>query len=66
MDLTTNYMGLRLPHPLMVGASPLVRDLDVVKRIEDAGAAAWGRTAGMRPVARRDCATEEMGMGEGP
>ena len=29
-----------LPHPLMPGASPLVDDLDTVRRLEDAGAAA--------------------------
>jgi len=40
MDLTTTYLGLKLPHPLMPGASPLVNDLDAVKRLEDAGAAA--------------------------
>ncbi len=40
MDLTTTYMGLKLPHPFMPGASPLVDDLDTVKRLEDAGAAA--------------------------
>jgi dihydroorotate dehydrogenase (fumarate) len=40
MDLSTTYLGLRLPHPLMPGASPLVDDLDDVKRLEDAGAAA--------------------------
>jgi dihydroorotate dehydrogenase (fumarate) len=40
MDLTTTYLGLRLQHPLMPGASPMVDDLDVVKRLEDAGAAA--------------------------
>jgi dihydroorotate dehydrogenase (fumarate) len=40
MDLSTTYLGLRLPHPLMPGASPLVNDLDQVKRLEDAGAAA--------------------------
>src|SRR5262249_59012756 len=40
MDLTTTYLGLKLPHPLMPGASPLVDDLDNVKRLEDAGAAA--------------------------
>jgi dihydroorotate dehydrogenase (fumarate) len=40
MDLPTNYMGLHLPHPLIVGASPLVGDLDTVRRLEDAGAAA--------------------------
>jgi dihydroorotate dehydrogenase (fumarate) len=40
MDLTTTYLGLSLPHPIMPGASPLVDDLDVVKRLEDAGASA--------------------------
>jgi dihydroorotate dehydrogenase (fumarate) len=40
MDLSTTYLGLKLPHPLMPGASPLVDDLDVVRRLEDAGAAA--------------------------
>lgn len=40
MDLSTTYLGLALPHPLMPGASPLVDDLDQVKRLEDAGAAA--------------------------
>jgi dihydroorotate dehydrogenase (fumarate) len=40
MDLSTTYLGFRLPHPLMPGASPLVDDLDTVRRLEDAGAAA--------------------------
>jgi dihydroorotate dehydrogenase (fumarate) len=40
MDLSTSYLGLKLPHPLMPGASPLVDDLDLVRRLEDAGAAA--------------------------
>jgi dihydroorotate dehydrogenase (fumarate) len=40
MDLSTTYMGFRLPHPFMPGASPLVDDLDTVRRLEDAGAAA--------------------------
>jgi dihydroorotate dehydrogenase (fumarate) len=40
MDLTTSYLGLKLPHPFMPGASPLVDDLDTVKRLEDAGASA--------------------------
>ena len=37
---STTYLGLKLPHPLMPGASPLVDDLDTVRRLEDAGAAA--------------------------
>jgi dihydroorotate dehydrogenase (fumarate) len=40
MDLSTKYLGFDLPHPLMPGASPLADDLDTVRRLEDAGAAA--------------------------
>jgi dihydroorotate dehydrogenase (fumarate) len=40
MDLTTQYMGLKLQSPLVVSASPLSEDIDNVKRMEDAGAAA--------------------------
>ena len=40
MDLTTTYLGLKLPHPIICGASPLSADLDMVMKLEDAGAAA--------------------------
>ncbi len=40
MDLTTNYLGLKLKNPLIVGASNLVTDLEIVKKLEAAGAAA--------------------------
>jgi dihydroorotate dehydrogenase (fumarate) len=40
MDLSTTYLGLRLSHPLVVGSSPLTDDLDSVRALEDAGAAA--------------------------
>ncbi len=40
VDLSTRYLGLDLPHPLMPGASPLVDDIGLVRRLEDAGAAA--------------------------
>lgn len=40
MDLSTTYLGLTLAHPLMPGASPLADDLDMVRRLEDAGATA--------------------------
>lgn len=40
MDLSTTYLGFKLPHPFMPGASPLADSLDSVKRVEDAGAAA--------------------------
>ena len=39
-DLSTRYLGLALPHPFMPGASPMVDDLGMVRRLEDAGAAA--------------------------
>jgi dihydroorotate dehydrogenase (fumarate) len=39
MDLSTRYMGFELPHPLIAGASPMVDNLDTVRRLEDAGAA---------------------------
>ena len=40
MDLTTRYLGLNLRTPLVPSASPLSDELDNVKRMEDAGAAA--------------------------
>jgi dihydroorotate dehydrogenase (fumarate) len=40
VDLSTNYLGLKLPHPLILGASPIVDELDDVKRAVEAGAAA--------------------------
>ena len=40
MDLTTNYLGLKLRSPLVVSASPLSEDIDNLKHMEDAGAAA--------------------------
>ena len=38
--LQTTYLGLRLQHPFMAGASPLSAHLDGVRRLEDAGSAA--------------------------
>jgi len=40
MKLTTNYLGLKLRSPLVPSASPLGEDIDNIKRMEDAGAAA--------------------------
>jgi dihydroorotate dehydrogenase (fumarate) len=40
MSLSTKYLGLKLQHPFMPGASPLVDDMSMVRRLEDAGAAA--------------------------
>jgi dihydroorotate dehydrogenase (fumarate) len=40
VDLTTTYLGLKLPHPVIVGSSPVSENLDGVKRCVEAGAAA--------------------------
>ena len=40
MDLTTNYLGLKLRSPLVVSASPLSENVDSIKRMEGAGASA--------------------------
>ena len=40
MDLSTSYLGLKLRTPLVPSASPLSEDLDTIKQMEDAGAAA--------------------------
>jgi len=38
MNLTTTYLGFELPHPIVPGASPMTDNLDMVRRLEDAGA----------------------------
>src|SRR5574341_856947 len=38
--LATSYLGLKLAHPFILGASPLTGHLDNVRRLEDAGCAA--------------------------
>lgn len=40
MDLTTNYLGFSLKNPLVAAASPMSREVDAVKAMEDAGIAA--------------------------
>lgn len=40
MDLSTRYLGLQLENPLVAAASPLSRQVDKVRQMEDAGLAA--------------------------
>jgi dihydroorotate dehydrogenase (fumarate) len=40
MDLSTSYLGLKLRTPLVAAASPLSEEIDTIKQLEDAGAAA--------------------------
>lgn len=40
VDLSTEYLGLKLKNPLVIAACPLTQPLDSLRRLEDAGAAA--------------------------
>ncbi len=40
VDLSTTYLGLALKNPLVPSSSPLMRKLDNIRRMEDAGASA--------------------------
>ena len=40
MNLTTNYLGLKLRTPLVPAASPLSENIEDIKKMEDAGASA--------------------------
>ena len=40
MNLTTNYLGLKLANPLVVGASPFCDNTHVARQLQDAGASA--------------------------
>ena len=40
MNLTTNYLGLTLPNPLVVGASPYCDTAYIARQLQDAGASA--------------------------
>lgn len=40
IDLSTNYLGLKLRTPLVASASPLSQELDGIRRLEDGGASA--------------------------
>jgi hypothetical protein len=66
MQTDTSYLGLRLPHPFIAGASPLGYFLDTVRRLEDAGWAAvvpgaFERAPTISPPSRAGCSpTPEM------
>lgn len=40
VDLTTTYLGLKLKNPLVIAASPLTENIEHLRRMEQAGAAA--------------------------
>lgn len=40
IDLSTTYLGLKLKNPIVPSSSPMMKKVDNIKRMEDAGAAA--------------------------
>jgi dihydroorotate dehydrogenase (fumarate) len=59
MDLSTNYMGLKLKSPLVPSASPLSETADQIKELEDAGASA----VVMYSIFEEQIAFEELEIG---
>jgi dihydroorotate dehydrogenase (fumarate) len=57
MKLATRYLGLKLPHPLIVGSSALTNDVADARRLEDEGAAALV----LRPLYEEEITGEQMG-----
>jgi len=62
-DLRTRDLGLELRSPLVASASPLTGDLDDLRRLEDAGAAAAVLPSLFEEQLTLTSATD---MGEGP
>ena len=40
VDLTTTYLGMKLANPLVISACPLTAEIEQLRRVEQAGAAA--------------------------
>jgi dihydroorotate dehydrogenase (fumarate) len=57
MNLATTYLGMVLPHPLIVGSGPLTDDPDEARALEDAGAAALV----LRALYEEEITGEQMG-----
>jgi len=56
MSLATTYLGLKLPHPIIVGSGSLTDDVGTVRELEDAGAAAFV----LRPLYEEQVTGEQM------
>jgi dihydroorotate dehydrogenase (fumarate) len=65
MNLSTHYLGLNLRTPLVVSASPLSEDIDNIKRMEDAGAAAVVLYSLFEEQLRRDRFELSLAMDQG-
>jgi len=65
MDLSTTYLGLTLRSPLIPSASPLTRELDELKRAEDAGAGAVVLPSVFEEQIRRESAELDLALEQG-
>ena len=69
MDMTTDYLGIKLKNPLVPSASPLSKSLDSAKELEDAGASALVMYSLFEEDVRNDDANfadlMEQGIGHG-
>lgn len=60
MNTETNYLGLRLKNPIIASASPLSREIDHIRHMEDEGAAA----VVLYSLFEEQIAAEEQGFDE--
>lgn len=58
VDLSTDWLGLRLRSPLVVGASPLTRTIEDARRLADAGAGA----VVLASVSEEQIVAEQLGL----
>jgi dihydroorotate dehydrogenase (fumarate) len=65
VDLTTNYLGLKLKNPLVPSASALSNKLDSIKKMEDAGASAIVLESLFEEQIRMDTEDFETGLEHG-
>jgi dihydroorotate dehydrogenase (fumarate) len=65
MDLSTEYLGIELAHPVVASPSPLTGGLDDIRTLEDAGAAAVVMPSLFEEQLRLEIAATERLMTEG-
>jgi dihydroorotate dehydrogenase (fumarate) len=65
MNLTTNYLGMKLRTPLVPSASPLSENIDDIKKMEDAGASAVVLYSLFEEQLRQDRAELNQSMEQG-
>lgn len=65
MDLSTEYLGIELAHPIVASPSPMTASLDDIRALEDAGAAAVVMPSLFEEQLRLEMAATERLMSEG-